>query len=143
DPAARKRLMTFVVVGGGPTGVEMAGAISDLARLTLRRDFRAIDPTAARIVLAEGQGRVLSTFHEKLSRKAKEALERMGVEVMLDCHVTDIEPDRVTIKPDGGKALPTTVETETIVWAAGVKASALGKLIADAVGGVAVDRAGR
>ncbi|MDB5306252.1 MAG: NAD(P)/FAD-dependent oxidoreductase [Gemmataceae bacterium] len=143
DPDARQRLLTFVVVGGGPTGVEMAGAISELARQTLRFDFRAFDPACSRIVIVEGQGRVLGTFHEKLSQKAKEALERMGVEVQLDSHVTDVGPDYVLIKPNGGKAPPVRIETETVVWAAGVKASGLGKLIAGAVGGVETDRVGR
>jgi NADH dehydrogenase len=105
--------------------------------------FRAFAPTAARIVLVEGQDRVLSMFHEKLSRKAKEALERLGVEVSLDCHVTGIGPDHVVVKPDAGKAPPARIETETVIWAAGVRASDLGRLIAEAVGGVELDRAGR
>ena len=143
DPAEKARLLTFVVVGGGPTGVEMAGAISELARLTLRGDFRTFNPATARVIIVEGQNRVLGAFAEKLSRKAKEALEGMGVEVRLDCHVIAIEPDHVLLKPDGGKGEPQRIDTETVVWAAGVKASPLGKLIADAVGGVQVDRAGR
>jgi NADH dehydrogenase len=143
DPAARKRLLTFVIVGGGPTGVEMAGAISELARQTLRFDFRSIDPASARIVLVEGQNRLLGAFHEQLSRKAKEALECMRVEVRLDCHVTAVAADHVEVKPDGGKAPAEQIPTETVVWAAGVKASGLGKLIADAIGGVQTDRAGR
>lgn len=143
DAAERKKLLTFVVVGGGPTGVEMAGSISELARMTLRFDFRSIDPTSARIVIVEGQNRVLGGFHETLSRKAKEALERMGVEVHLDCHVIEVGADHVVYKSDSGKAAPTTIETETVVWAAGVRASMLGKMVAEAVGGVEVDRAGR
>jgi NADH dehydrogenase len=142
DPDQRRRMLTFVIVGGGPTGVEMAGAVSELARLTMRHDFRAIDPASARIVLVEGQTRVLGTFHEKLSAKAQQALERMGVEIRLDCHVTGIGPDYVQVQPDAGKP-PTRIDTETVVWAAGVKASGLGKLIATAVGGVETDRAGR
>ncbi len=143
DPEVRKRLLTFVVVGGGPTGVEMAGAISELARQTMRHDFRNFDPRDARIILVEGQDRVLSGFHEKSSRRAKDALQRLSVEVKLDCHVTGIAPDYVEIKPDSGKASPDRLGTETVVWAAGVKASGLGKLIAEAIGGVEVDRAGR
>ena len=143
DPKAAARLLTFVIVGGGPTGVEMAGSISKLARLTMRYDFRAIDPRSARIVLIEGQTRVLSMFHEKLSAKAKAALEKMGVEVRLDCHVTDVGPHHVMVKEDSVSAAASAIETETIVWAAGVKASGLGKLLAQAVGGVETDRAGR
>jgi NADH:ubiquinone reductase (H+-translocating) len=96
-----------------------------------------------KVIIVEGQNRVLAQFNEKLSRKAKEALEGMGVEVRLDCHVTDIQPDYVLVKPDGGKGEPYRIETTTVVWAAGVKANPLGKLIATAVGGVETDRAGR
>ncbi len=144
DQAARKRLLTFVVVGGGPTGVEMAGTTAELARVTLRRDFRSIDPAAARVVLVEGQPRVLPTFVEKLSGKALNALKELGVEVWTDCHVTDIKPDHVLFQPDSGKGEPQRVETETVVWAAGVKASGLGRKLAEALGGgVEVDKAGR
>jgi NADH dehydrogenase len=143
DPKEKARLLTFVVVGGGPTGVEMAGAISELARQTLRADFRTFNPATARVILVEGQNRVLSAFVEKLSAKAKTALEGMGIEVQLDSHVTAVEPDHVMVKPDGGKGEPQRIDTETVVWAAGVKASSLGKLLADAVGGVQIDRAGR
>lgn len=142
DPAERARLLTFVVVGGGPTGVEMAGAISELARLTLCADFRSIDPATARIILIEGQERILSGFAPKLSTRAKQSLEGMGVEVQLDAHVTEIAADHVIVKPDSGKTGPTRIDTETIVWAAGVKASPLGKLLADAVGGITVGRSG-
>ncbi len=134
DPAERTRLLTFVVVGGGPTGVEMAGAISELAKHTMRADFRNINPSTARIILVEGQTRVLGAFHEKLSQKALGALAGMGIEVQLDCHVTAIEPDHVIVKPDGGKAEGQRIDTETVVWAAGVKASPLGKLLAEAAG---------
>jgi len=134
NPAEKARLLTFVVVGGGPTGVEMAGAISELAKHTMRADFRTFNPATVRIVLVEGQTRVLGAFHEKLSAKAKTALESLGVELRLDCHVTAIAPDHVEVKPDGGKGETQRIETETIVWAAGVKASPLGKLLADAIG---------
>lgn len=143
DPTVAARLLTFVIIGGGPTGVEMAGSISELARLTMRFDFRAIDPRSARIVLIEGQTRVLSMFHENLSANAKVTLEKMGVEVRLDCHVTDVGPHHVMVKADCGPAAEARIETETIVWAAGVKASGLGKMIADAIGGVETDRSGR
>ena len=125
DPAAKARLLTFVVVGGGPTGVEMAGAISELAKHTLRSAFRTFNPATARVVLVEGQNRVLAGFHEKLSAKAKAALEEMGIEVRLDCHVTEVAAHHVVVKPDSGKAEPQRIETETVVWAAGVRASPL------------------
>lgn len=141
DPKIKDRLLTFVIVGGGPTGVEMAGAISELARHTMRADFRTFNPATARVILVEGQTRVLAAFHEKLSAKGKTALEGMGVEIRLDCHVTAIEADHVLVKPDGGKAEPERIATETVVWAAGVKASPLGKVLADAVG-VQVGRGG-
>jgi NADH dehydrogenase len=143
DPAVRARLLTFVVVGGGPTGVEMAGAIRELAAHTLRYDFRSINPVEAKVLIVEGQNRVLGAFHEKLSRKALEALAAMRIDVKLDCHVIDIQADHVLVKPDGGKGEPFRVETATVVWAAGVKANPLGKLLAEAVGGVETDRAGR
>ena len=146
DPASRERLLTFVVVGGGPTGVEMAGGICELARVTMRRDFRNIDPAVARVILVEGQTRVLGGFHEKLSAYALKALEALGVEVQLDAHVTEIGPDRVVVKTDAGTAVR-RIDTETVVWAAGVKASPLGQKLSDAVvaaGGTAftVGRAG-
>ncbi len=142
DLAVRKRLLTFVVIGGGPTGVEMAGSISELARITMRRDFRAIDPALCRVVLVEGQTRVLPAFHEKLSAKAAEALASINVETMLDCHVTAITADHVAVTSDGSKESK-QIDTETVVWAAGVKASPLGKRLAEAIGtGVEVGRAG-
>ena len=144
DPEVRKRLLTFAVVGGGPTGVEMAGTIAELARVTLRTDFRAINPAAARVVLVEGQPRVLPMFVEKLSGRALEMLHDLGVEVHVDCHVTEVGPHAVQFQSDSGKAPPQRVETETVVWAAGVKASPLGRKLAESLGaGVEVDRAGR
>jgi NADH dehydrogenase len=143
DPAERARLLTFVVVGGGPTGVEMAGAIRELGLHTLRYDFRSIDPADCKVIIVEGQGRVLGGFHESLSEKALKSLEAMGIEVKLDSHVTDIQTDHVMIKPDSGKGEQQRVETATVIWGAGVKANPLGKLIAEAIGGVETDRAGR
>lgn len=140
DIANRRRHLTFVVVGGGPTGVEMAGAIAELARDTMRRDFRAIDPTTARVVLVENSERILQMFPEKLSAKALTMLHSLGVETWLGGRVTEIFPDKVTVSRDG---VSENIPAETVVWAAGVKASPLGKLLADAVGGVAVDRGGR
>jgi len=139
DIAHRKKRLTFVVVGGGPTGVEMAGAIAELARQTLRRDFRTIDPADARVILVENSERVLQTFAEKLSKRAESALSSIGVELWLNCQVTDITADKVIIDRKG---IIEPVPTECVVWAAGVKASPLAKLLADAVG-AATDRVGR
>jgi NADH dehydrogenase len=131
--------LTFVIVGGGPTGVEMAGAISELARHTLRRNFRRINPARARILLVEGADRVLPPYPPKLSAKAEQALQKLGVEVWTNALVTAIRPESVDIKrPDGIQTLPTT----TVIWAAGVEASPLGKILADATG-APIDRAGR
>ena len=142
DPAARNKLLTFVVVGGGPTGTEMAGTISELSRHTMRRDFRSIDPAAARVVLVEGHDRLIPTYHPKLSAYAGKTLAGMGVELVFDAHVTAVTPDHVDVTDDKTKRV-TRIETATVVWAAGVKASPLGKLLADALGGVGVDRGGR
>ncbi len=131
DEADRKRLLTFVIVGGGPTGVEMAGAIAEIARQTLRFDFRHIDPRAARILLIEAGPRILPTFPEDLSAYAEKSLRKMGVEVMTSTMVTDVRRDGVSL---GEKK----IESEAVVWAAGVKASAAAEWIhAEA------DRAGR
>jgi NADH:ubiquinone reductase (H+-translocating) len=112
----RRRLLTFVVVGGGPTGVEMAGAIAEIALQTLRFDFRRIDPRSSRIVLIEAGPRILPTFPEKLSLYAKRSLERMGVEVMTSAMVTACHRDGVSLKER-------RIDSESIVWAAGVVAS--------------------
>lgn len=131
DAALRQALMTFVVVGGGPTGVEMAGAIAELARFTLKNEFRRIDPAKARIILAEAGPRVLSAFPEKLSARAARDLERLGVEVMTGQPVTQCTAEHVVI---GGQE----IACQTIIWAAGVKASPAAQWL-----GVAADRAGR
>jgi NADH dehydrogenase len=112
----RRRLLTFVIVGGGPTGVEMAGAIAEIARQTLRFDFRRIDPRSSRIVLIEAGPRILPTFPEELSAYAKRSLERMGVEVMTGAMVTACHRDGVSL---GERR----IDSESIVWAAGVVAS--------------------
>lgn len=140
DVANRKKYLTFVVVGGGPTGVEMAGAIAELARDTMRNDFRTIDPMSARVILVENSERILQAFPEPLSAKALTMLQSLGVEAWLGGRVTEIFPDKVTVQRNG---VIEPVPTETVVWAAGVKASPVGKLLADAVGGVTVDRGGR
>jgi len=127
----RTAWLTFVVVGAGPTGAEMAGALAEIARHTLARDFRSIDPTLARVVLVEGGPRVLSTFDASLSADAQAQLEKLGVEVRLNTFVTDLDGDGVTL---GDEHIP----AKTVVWAAGVKASPLTATL-----GAPLDRAGR
>lgn len=131
DAAERARLLTFVVIGGGPTGVEMAGAIAELAKWALAADFRNIDPASARIVLIEGGPRLLASLHPSLSEKAKRSLEKLGVEVRLNAMVTACDEAGVGIGSE-------RIETRTIMWAAGVKASPAAVWL-----GVAADRAGR
>jgi NADH dehydrogenase len=131
NEADRKRLLTFVIVGGGPTGVEMAGAIAEIARQTLRFDFRHIDPRAARILLIEAGPRILPAFPEELSVYAEKSLRNMGVEVMTSTMVTDVKRDHVML---GDRR----IESEAIVWAAGVKASDAAKWL-----NAEADRAGR
>ncbi len=125
------RPLNFVVVGGGPTGVELAGAIADIARMALAKDFKAIDTTKARVLLFEGSDRVLGTFHEKLSASAKKQLEDIGVEVKLNSFVTDIKPGRVKVGENW-------IECDVVLWATGVAASPVGKAL-----GVETDKAGR
>ena len=131
DPARRRALLTFVLIGGGPTGVEMAGALAEIARQSLVQDFRHIDPGSARILLVEGGPAILNAFPEDLRESARRDLERLGVDVRLNAMVTNVEPGRVQI---GGE----TIEAETILWAAGVAASPLGATM-----GAPTDRAGR
>lgn len=139
DEAARRRLLTFVIIGGGPTGVEMAGAIVELARYTLRRNFRRIDPAQARILLIEHADRVLPPYPADLSAKAARSLNRLGVEVWTQAKVTDIQDGHVTVQKETGTE---TIEASTVIWAAGVQASPLGKIVADATG-AEIDRAAR
>ena len=127
----RRALLTFVVVGGGPTGVEMAGAIAELAKKALARDFRTIDPREARIILIESGQRLLTPFDPALSEAAKRSLEKIGVEVRLGRAVTACEADCVKVGPE-------TIPTRTMVWAAGVRASRAGKWLK-----AEIDRAGR
>jgi NADH dehydrogenase len=131
DRAAQRRLLTFVVVGGGPTGVELAGALAEISRHALANDFRAIDPESARIILVEGSPGVLPAYPEPLSDFSRRALERLGVSVWTGSLVTGVEAGKVHIGGD-------TVEAGTILWAAGVAASPLGATI-----GVPVDGVGR
>ncbi len=139
DPEKRKACLTFVVVGGGPTGVELAGAIAEVARNTLKNDFRSIDTTEARILLIEGMDRILPPYPPELSEKAQQSLIDRGVTVMTQTKVTQIEGHTVTIEHDNQTE---TISAQTILWAAGVKASAVGKVISDRTG-VALDRVGR
>ncbi len=132
DDAERRRLMTFVVVGGGPTGVEMAGAIADMARLTLARDFRRIDPRNARIVLIEAGPWLLSAFPRPLSGYAQRALQSMGVEVWTATQVVGVDARGV------GTAQGTGIDAATVIWASGVTASPAAAWIS-----APADRAGR
>lgn len=138
-PAERRALLTFVIVGAGPTGAELAGALGEIARHTLRREFRAIDPAEARILLVEGGPRVLAAYPPALSAKAERSLASLGVETMLGATVTAIEDGRVTISRAGAQE---TIEARTILWAAGVAASPLAAALAAATG-ASTDRAGR
>jgi NADH dehydrogenase len=140
DALRRKRWLTFVVVGAGATGVEMAGQIAELSRRTLRRDFRNFDPSEARVVLVDGGKLVLASFGDHLSAKATRELERLGVEIHLGAMVEKIDATGVEIKADDPSIR--RVEAMTKIWAAGVKGSPLGELLARA-DGVEVDRSGR
>ena len=131
DPAERDAWLSFAVVGGGPTGVELAGTLAEIARHTLTGEFRNIDPAQARVRLVEAGPRVLASFPEDLSAKARRQLERLGVEVSTGVPVTDINAD-------GYRLGDTFVPAKTVVWAAGVAASPLGRSL-----GVPLDRAGR
>ena len=131
DEAARRRLLTFVIVGAGPTGVELAGAMAEIARQVMPREFRSIDTTTARILLVEGADRVLPGYPPSLSAKARRQLERLGVEVRTGARVTEIEEGAVWIGDE-------RIEAGNVFWAAGVAASPLGARL-----GAEVDRAGR
>src|SRR5215207_4954512 len=134
------RLLTFVVVGAGPTGVEMAGQIAELAHRTLRRDFRRIDPTTARVVLLDAAPYVLPSFGEKLGGRARRQLNQTGVEVQLGAMVTDVDADGIEIKDSDGQVR--RINAATKIWAAGVQASGLGRILGEQ-SGAEVDRAGR
>ena len=131
DRQVQRRLLTFVVIGGGPTGVELAGSLAEISRHALANDFRAIDPESARIILVEGGSAVLPTYPAELSQFARQALERLGVAVWTGSVVTDVSAGRVRVGDE-------TIEAGTVLWAAGVSASPLGASL-----GVPLDRAGR
>jgi NADH dehydrogenase len=139
DPALRRALLTFVVVGAGPTGVELAGTLAELARHTLRQDFRDIDPSTAQIILLEAADRVLPPYPPRLSAKASQALVRLGVTVRTHAVVTDVQAEAVTVRIGDATEI---VPCRTVLWAAGVQASPLGAILARATG-AALDRAGR
>jgi NADH dehydrogenase len=131
DPAVREQLMTFVVVGAGPTGVELAGAVKEIATKTLRAEFRSIDTTTSRVVLVEAGPRVLGTFPEKLSASAERQLTKLGVEVHTSTKVIGIDAHGVTTEAG-------SIPAATVLWGAGVAASPLGRAVTDNA-----DRAGR
>ncbi|MEA5550663.1 NAD(P)/FAD-dependent oxidoreductase [Anabaena cylindrica UHCC 0172] len=139
DPVQRQAWLTFVIVGGGPTGVELAGAIAELATKTLKEDFRNIDTSAAQIILLEGMDRILPPFAPELSQEAETSLTQLGVNVQTKTLVTNIADDIVTIKQ--GEDVK-EIAAKTVLWAAGVKASAMGKVLTERTGAES-DRAGR
>jgi NADH dehydrogenase len=140
DEELRRAWLTFVVVGGGPTGVEMAGQIGELARDTLRREFRSIDPREARVLLVETMDRLLTSFPPKLSAKATRSLEHLGVTPLLEHTVVDIDEQSVTI--ESGDHEPERIPAQTVIWAAGVTASSMASQLGETTG-AEVDRAGR
>jgi NADH dehydrogenase len=131
DPEKRQALLTFVLVGGGPTGVELAGAIAELAHRALEHDFQRINPASARIILVEGEPRIIPTFPAKLTRKARNKLIQFGVEVRTGVHVTEVTADGVKIGDE-------YIAAKNVIWTAGVTASPAGKWL-----GTEVDRHGR
>jgi NADH dehydrogenase len=131
DPNCRKEWLTFVVVGGGPTGVELAGALAEISRMSLAHDYHNFDPRQAKVILVEGLDRLLTAYPNKLSEKAKRSLERLGVEVRLNTRVTEVTEE-------GVRAGSEWIGSRTVLWGAGVAASPLARSL-----GVPLDRAGR
>jgi NADH dehydrogenase len=140
DPAVREAEMTFVIVGGGPTGVEMAGQIGELANDTLRHDFRAIDSRKARVILVDSLDRILQTFPPSLSAKATHSLSQLGVTTKTGQTVTGVDADGVTLSAADGTTQ--RIESKTVIWAAGVTASGLAAQLGELTG-AEVDKAGR
>src|SRR5262249_40926016 len=128
DAEKRRTWLTFVIVGGGPTGVELAGTLGEIANDTLRHDFRHINPAESRIILLEGEGRMLPTFPPDLSAAAERALMKLGVRPRTGARVTVIDAEGVTFQAG---AAAERIATHTVLWAAGVKASPLGKVLAE------------
>jgi NADH:ubiquinone reductase (H+-translocating) len=139
DPVQRQAWLTFVIVGAGPTGVELAGAIGEIARQTLRHDFRSIHPDEARIILLDGAPRVLMPFPEDLAQKARRSLERLGVEIQTGALVKDVDRDGLTVEGDGHSY---RIEAHTVIWAGGVTMPPVAKTIATRTQ-AQTDRAGR
>ncbi|MGH9717207.1 MAG: NAD(P)/FAD-dependent oxidoreductase [Candidatus Acidiferrales bacterium] len=139
DPAKRLAWLTFVIVGGGPTGVELSGALGEIAGDTLRRDFRSINTASARIILVEAEGAILPSYPRKLQDAARRMLERLGVSVRTGTMVTRIEENAVTIRVGGHEEV---IPNRTVLWAAGVLASPLARLVAEA-SGAPMDKNGR
>lgn len=139
DPAARRAWLTFVVAGAGATGVELAGALGEIANDTLKGDFRAIRPEEARIILVDGSDRVLTPYHPRLSAAAEKALIRLGVRTRLNVKVTGVDKLGVDLETPAG---PDRIEARTVLWAAGVRGSAFAGLVAERTG-TAKDRGGR
>ena len=139
DPVQRAAWMTLVIVGGGPTGVELAGALAEIARHTLKHDFRNINPPDAQIILVDAAAHVLNVYPEDLSVATADSLRSLGVAIRTGAMVTDIQSDFVSLKSDAGVE---TIPTRTVLWAAGVQASPLARELADKTG-ARIDRAGR
>ena len=138
DPKERAEWLTFVVIGAGPTGVELVGQIAELAHTVLPRDYRSVNTREARIILLEGAPAVLPPFDKKLQHYTQSALEKMGVEIRLNTLAVDMDHESITVKgPDGVE----TIRTRTRIWAAGVQASPLAKMLAEKAG--VRDRPGR
>jgi NADH dehydrogenase len=140
DPDERRAWLTFAIVGAGPTGVELSGQIRELARHTLRREFKAIDPTQCRVLLFDGGKEPLATFGDRLSGRAAHTLESMGVELCMGSLVTAVDASGLDVRSASGEV--SRFEARTVVWAAGVAASPLGRMLAESAG-ADTDRAGR
>jgi len=139
DPEEQRAWMTFLIIGAGPTGVELAGTIAELSHATLKSDFRNIDTTKARIILVEAADRVLRSYPPELSRNAGEELTKLGVEIRLNTMVKNIQHNTASIEMNGSRE---TIQARTILWTAGVKASRLGKTIEERTG-APLDNMGR
>ncbi len=139
DSEERRALLTFVIVGGGPTGVELAGALGEIANDTLRNDFRHIDPPESNILLVESGGRVLTSFPPKLSDRAERSLIKLGVRTLLGAVVTSVDREGVIVRTGDGTR---RIRTRTVLWAAGVEASPLARLLAERTG-AGIDKSGR